>query len=140
MLLNSISTFSRNKVMSMGHGVLAIILILVASSFSTVYHVAKTGADTNAGTGAQPFLTIQKAADVMQPGDSVLIHAGTYREWVNPPRGGTSESARITYKSAAGEKVIIKGSEVVTTWVSQSNGVWKVDIADSFFGSYSMLH
>jgi hypothetical protein len=42
-----------------------------------------------------------------QPGDTVLVHAGIYRERVKPPRGGTGEEARITYQAAPGEKVTI---------------------------------
>ena len=54
-------------------------------------HVAKTGSDASSGNQPGPYLTIGKAAEVAQPGDTVTIHAGTYREWVKPARGGTSE-------------------------------------------------
>lgn len=52
------------------------------------YHVAKTGNDRNKGTKEAPFLTIQRAADVAMPGDSILVHEGEYREWVDPKMGG----------------------------------------------------
>ena len=110
-------------------------LIGAASVFATTYHVAKTGSDGSAGTQAAPYLTIGKAASVMQPGDSAIIHAGEYREWVQPPRGGTSETARIVYKAAPGERPVVKGSERITTWVSQGNGVWRVDLPDNTFNS-----
>jgi len=109
----------------------------VLNSAATTYHVTKTGNDANVGTSASPYLTINKAAQVAQPGDSVIVHAGEYREWVQPARGGTSESARITYKAAPGEDVTIKGSERITTWQLQSGTVWKADIPDNFFGSYN---
>jgi len=51
--------------------------------------VAKTGSDTNAGDAAHPFLTIQHAAEMAYPGDTINVHAGVYRERVDPPRGGT---------------------------------------------------
>jgi alpha-L-arabinofuranosidase len=101
------------------------------------YHVATTGLDANPGTAAQPFKTIQKAATTMQPGDMCTVHEGTYRETVAPPRGGTSESSRITYRAAAGENVVIKGSEQITTWVQQSGNTWKADVATSAFGSFN---
>ena len=43
------------------------------------YHVAPTGSDSAVGTRARPFRTIQKAADVMGPGDTCIIRGGTYR-------------------------------------------------------------
>jgi alpha-L-arabinofuranosidase len=100
-------------------------------------HVAKTGSDSGSGDRANPLLTINKAASLAQPGDTIIVHAGTYREWVKPPRGGTSESKRITYRAAPGEKVIVKGSERITSWVHQADGVWKVELPNSFFGDYN---
>jgi len=43
-----------------------------------VLHVAATGDDSAAGTDTAPFRTIQHAADVAGPGDTVTVHAGTY--------------------------------------------------------------
>lgn len=57
-------------------------------SMAKTYHVAKTGNDRNKGTKEAPFLTIQRAADVAMPGDSILVHEGEYREWVDPKMGG----------------------------------------------------
>lgn len=53
-------------------------------------HVAKTGNDTNTGTPANPLLTISRAAVVAEPGDTVVVHAGVYREWVKPRYGANS--------------------------------------------------
>ena len=101
------------------------------------YYVATNGLDSAIGSGSEPFKTIQKAADVMQPGDTCHVRAGTYREWIKPPRGGASESSRITYLAEPGAEVVIKGSEPITSWVRQTNGVWKVELPDSFFGSFN---
>lgn len=100
-------------------------------------HVAKTGNDRNAGTLDRPFLTIGKAAAVAQPGDTVTVHAGTYREWVKPPRGGSDENRRIVYRAAAGEEVLVKGSEQITSWVHQGDGIWSVELPNRFFGDYN---
>ena len=63
------------------------------------YHVSvENGNDNNNGTSeSSTFKTIQKEAEMAQPGDTILVYAGTYRERVKPVRVGTSESNRITY-------------------------------------------
>jgi len=100
-------------------------------------HVAKTGSDSASGNQTGPFMTVNKAASIAQPGDAVTVHAGTYREWIKPPRGGSGDSKRITYRAATGEKVLIKGSERITSWIHQGGGVWKVELPNSFFGDYN---
>ena len=101
------------------------------------YHVAKNGSDLGKGTKQDPFLTINKAASVAVAGDTVIVHEGEYREWVNPQHPGLSEWRRITYQSAEGEKVVIKGSEQIDTWEQLDGTVWKVVIPNEFFGSYN---
>jgi Secretion system C-terminal sorting domain/Protein of unknown function (DUF1565)/DUF5010 C-terminal domain len=113
------------------------ILLLSFYANAKEIHVAITGNNTNAGTAAAPFRTINKAASVALSGDIVIIHAGTYREFVAPPKGGTSDTNRITYKSGAGEQVFVKGSEVVNTWVNNGNNSWKVDLPTSYFNNYN---
>ncbi len=101
------------------------------------YHVAKTGHGANSGTIESPFLTIQKAADVAQPGDVITVCEGIYRERVTPTRGGVSNRKRITYQTAEGEKVVIKGSEIVKGWEEFLPDVWKATLPNSFFGDYN---
>jgi dienelactone hydrolase len=96
-------------------------------------HVSKTGNDSASGSEAHAYLTIDKAASVAQPGDTVIVHAGTYREWVKPARGGTDEGNRITYRAAPGEEVLVKGSERITSWKPEAGGVWKVELPNSVF-------
>jgi len=100
-------------------------------------HVSKTGSDSASGNHTRPYLTVSKAASVAQPGDTITVHAGTYREWVKPICGGTDDSKRITYRTAPGEEVVIKGSERITSWARQAGGVWKVELPNSFFGEYN---
>jgi pectin methylesterase-like acyl-CoA thioesterase len=56
----------------------------------TTLHVAANGSDTADGAEGRPFRTINRAAELARPGDTVSVHAGEYREWVRPPRGGLS--------------------------------------------------
>ena len=100
-------------------------------------HVAITGNDASPGTSAAPLRTIQHAADLAQPGDTVTVHAGVYRERVNPPRGGESDTKRIVYQAASGEQVVITGSEAVKKWEKVQDGVWKATIPNALFGSFN---
>ncbi|MDR1339199.1 MAG: right-handed parallel beta-helix repeat-containing protein [Prevotellaceae bacterium] len=116
-----------------------LILLLVAGSvaYAREYHVSTKGNDAGTGTEAAPFRTVNRAAQAAYPGDVITVHAGTYREWINPPRGGTGDDARIVYRAAPGERVEIKGSEVINTWTAEGDGVWKVTLPNSFFGDYN---
>jgi hypothetical protein len=102
-----------------------------------IYHVAKNGLDTNTGCEKYPFLTIGAAANVARAGDRVVVHEGEYREWVRPRLGGLSNTRRITYEAATGERVVIKGSERIQTWENVQGSVWKVTLPNSFFGEYN---
>lgn len=103
----------------------------------TEYHVAKNGGLINPGTKAQPFLNIQQAAEIAQAGDTVTVHSGEYREWVRPRQAGLSEFRPVTYQAAAGEQVVIKGSEQITGWEPVSGTVYKKVIANEFFGDFN---
>ena len=116
---------------------LAGIVALVVSVCGTEIHVATNGKDSNSGTKASPLRTIQRAADLAQPGDVITVHEGVYRERVSPPRGGDSDSNRITYQAAPGEKVEIKGSEIIKNWVKVQDDVWKATIPNSFFAGFN---
>ena len=100
-------------------------------------HVAVTGKDSDPGSSAAPLRTIQRAADLAQPGDTITVHAGVYRERINPPRGGESDAKRIIYQAAPGEKVEIKGSEVIKNWVKVQDDTWKVTLPNTFFGNFN---
>ena len=101
------------------------------------FHVAKDGSDANTGTMDKPFLTIQQAANMAQPGNVITVHEGVYRERVNPPRGGISGDKQIIYRAAPGEKVEIKGSELIRNWEKVQEDVWKVILPKIFFGDFN---
>ena len=103
----------------------------------TEYHVSKTGSNLNPGTAAEPFETVNHAAQVADAGDTVVVHEGTYREWVRPARGGRSDSRRITYVAAEGEHVKITGAEPVTGWEQEPDGVWRAEVPNSLFGEWN---
>src|SRR4030095_2047102 len=101
---------------------------------TSVFHVATSGSDTAGGSAETPFRTINRAAAVAQPGDTVVVHAGEYREWVRPQRGGLSDSRRITYQAAAGEHVVIKGSERVSGWEQAGGSGWTRTLPNVLLG------
>lgn len=117
---------------------LLILLTLITIAVSAKeYHVSVNGNNNNEGSATKPFKTINFAAQLAQSGDVITVHAGTYREKINPARGGESNSNRIVYRAASGEVVEIKGSEILSGWEKEKNGVWKVTIPNSFFGNYN---
>ncbi len=101
------------------------------------YHVSVNGNDTNDGSLTSPLKTIMAAANKAMPGDVITVHAGVYREQVTPPRGGNSEQERIVYQAAKGEKVEIKGSEIIKGWKKSGRDIWEVKIPNSFFGKFN---
>ncbi|WP_402371534.1 right-handed parallel beta-helix repeat-containing protein [Isoptericola rhizosphaerae] len=103
----------------------------------TIYHVATTGSDEAAGSETAPLRTINRAAALAGPGDTVRVHAGEYREWVKPARGGLSDARRITYEAAPGEHVVIKGSEPVTSWTQEHGTVWRAEVPNAVFGDFN---
>lgn len=77
-------------------------------------HVTTTGNDDNAGTADAPLLTIHKAVEMVHPGDTIWVHAGTYviSERIKIPEKATSEERRCYLWAWPGDegKVIIDGS------------------------------
>lgn len=116
---------------------LAVVLLFSPGISSQEYHVSVNGDDNNPGSKSKPFKTIMAAARMARPGNIVTIHEGIYRERIDPPLGGTSDDNRITYQASPGEKVVIKGSEIIKGWTKIGEGIWKISIPNSFFGAYN---
>ena len=102
-----------------------------------IYHVSVNGSDKATGTLEAPFRTINHAAQIAAPGDTVQVHEGVYREWVDPKNGGLTESRRIVYEVAPGEHAVIKGSEIVEDWEPVEGTVWKKVVPNSIFGDWN---
>ena len=93
--------------------------------FSKTYYVDNRNpqaSDRNPGTQDLPFATINKAAQVLEPGERVLIMSGVYRERIDPARGGTGPDKMISYEAAPGADVVVKGSRLVRTGWEPSTG------------------
>jgi len=85
-----------------------LILLLISTEVSAnTYYVAKNGNDNNSGTEAQPWLTIQKAADTMIAGDIAYVKEGVYKEQVVPKNSGRKGNY-ITYQAYPRQEVIVE--------------------------------
>ncbi len=91
------------------------------------YHVAQlapNASDSNPGTEAQPFLTIQHAVDMVGPGDTIHVKAGIYREAVTLGTSGTKDSP-ITLQAYSNDRVVISGASRITGWTQCTDAVAK---------------
>src|SRR5674476_1095566 len=101
-----------------------------------ILHVAITGADTAAGTESAPFRTINHAAQVALPGDTVLVHEGLYRDWVirralDEPRkhlGDVYLNGQSFYEALTKEELTAPArTEAVDGWTGRSRPVPDVE-------------
>lgn len=93
---------------------LAALLLAAGELAAATYHVgpAGSGSDSNPGTQAQPWATLQHAADTVGPGDTVLVHAGGYAGFHLTTSGSAAQP--IVFRAAPGEVVSITANNPVT--------------------------
>jgi len=70
-------------------------------------HIAKTGSNSGDGSSENPYLTIQEGYNAAQAGDTILVHAGLYKEEVRINKTNPA-NAPITIKAASGEEVKVE--------------------------------
>jgi MYXO-CTERM domain-containing protein len=120
------------------------------------YYVSPTGSDSNPGTQASPFATLQKANDSAAAGDTIWMRAGKYGSTtqITLSKSGTSDTNRTKIWAYPGEVPVIdfsnyanasSGTDVPAILVT---GSWMhlkgLEIANGKVGasgshSYSML-
>ncbi len=96
--------------MLLGLAVQATTAVFAAPQANT-YYVAIDGADTNSGTFASPWRTLQHAADMLAPGDTVYVRGGIYNERVRITHSGTSGNV-ITFAAYPNETPVIDGTGI----------------------------
>src|SRR5689334_7493387 len=71
---------------------------------SGVFRYVSAAAPNNNGTGsfAQPWKTLQYAADHLSPGDTACVPAGTYNEIVAPTHFGSAAAGPVTLRNYPG--------------------------------------
>jgi parallel beta-helix repeat protein len=93
----------------------------VYENSGNIYYVSTTGNDSNPGTQALPFLTIQKGVNSLIAGDQLMVRGGIYHEKINFPISGTANNY-ITLTNFPGEQVIIEGTGI-TLPTNDNNGL-----------------
>lgn len=88
----------------------ATVTVQVPSRSGVTYYVSTSGLDTNAGTLAAPWRTIQHAANSVQPGDTVEVETGTYNEIVTMKTSGNATQGYITFTNYPGQSPIVDGT------------------------------
>ena len=73
-------------------------------------------ADTNAGTEEKPFKTIQHAAAVARPGDTVYVMAGRYDERVKVKTSG-ADGQTITFQGMPRRLAVVGGFDVQASYI-----------------------
>jgi len=87
-----------------------------AFATKNLYYVdKKRGRDSNSGSSDQPWRTIQKAADTMAAGDTVIVMPGDYNERVQVRRSG-AWSEPITFQ--ASDDVTMNGFTIKASYIS----------------------
>lgn len=110
---------------SRGHclGALSAVLLLPLTIAAwgaeyTVDRAAENASDDNPGTEDQPWLTVSHAAQTLQPGDTVYVKPGIYREAVSIRVSG-EEGRPIIFHAVRphpGDRVVISGADEITDW------------------------
>jgi hypothetical protein len=104
-------------------------LVAARSARAADYYVATTGSDSNAGTMASPFATLQKGVNTAVAGDTVYIRGGTYSittpatsgAGINFTRSGTATNP-INYFAYQGEAPVFDFTSMVLSTTGYTHG------------------
>jgi hypothetical protein len=93
---------------------------LTPSPVGKALYVSPSGNDSYDGSEAHPFATIQKAADVVEPGTIVYVLPGTYNEDVVVEQDGTA-NARIVFVSLKQWAAKVKTTNDDVPWTTKAD-------------------
>jgi len=71
------------------------------------FYVSTAGSDSNPGTQAAPWRTVQHAADTARAGSIVNVRGGIYEELVTISVSGNANDGFITFRSYPGETAVL---------------------------------
>ena len=102
---------------------LVVLLVGISAAFgqsNSSFYVSTTGSDSNPGTQAAPWRTVQHAADTVHAGSTVNVRGGVYEELVSIKASGNATDGYITLRSYPGETAVLDAEHIVP---SGRNGV-----------------
>jgi GH141 insertion domain/Right handed beta helix region/Pel9A-like, right handed beta helix region len=110
----------------------------VPQTIYRTFYVSPAGSDSNAGTEAAPFQTVEKARDTVRTinasmsGDVVVyLRGGTYSlagTVAFDSRDSGLNGFRVVYRAYPGEKPRLSGGQRITSWTSTSNGLYRASV------------
>ncbi len=111
-------------------------VFICGSAYSATYYVSPLGIDTDPGSLTSPFQTIARAVTAAQPGDTVYLRQGVYRETVVPIRSGSAGSP-IVFSGYPGEQAVLCATDPVTqTWSAYQGNIYRSSGAVSTWGLF----
>lgn len=92
--------------------ILTLLVLAAMNAQAATYYVATTGSDSNPGTEAQPFQTIQRGINATQNGDTVLVASGTYTGASNKNLNFAGKNIILSSQNGAAATIIdVQASE-----------------------------
>jgi len=111
--------------------ILCVTATLAGATQAASLHVDQAhpqASDENPGTAERPLATVGRAAAVAEAGDTVLVHAGVYRETVALERSGQRERP-IRLAARPGDLVVLSGTEPVQgEWSLHEGSIYKTTV------------
>jgi hypothetical protein len=87
--------------------------------------------DANDGAESRPFKTVTRGVQALKPGDTLWIHSGVYRGYVQMYKSGEGPDKMIAVRAYPGDKPVIKGSELLGGWTRSASEpkrpIWETD-------------
>ena len=97
-----------------------------ALNYPNVYYVdprhPATSDEPAWGYPAVPLASLAKACEVAQPGETIVLRGGVYREILTPKNDG------VIVRSMKAEKVTISGADLIAGWKREVDGSWSAPL------------
>lgn len=87
----------------------AAVLIGAAPAAAGTQHVATSGSNSSAGSADRPWRSLGFALSRLRPGDTLIVHGGTYVEDIDARVRPGSAAAPIVVRAAPGQRPVVQG-------------------------------
>jgi len=75
------------------------------------------------GYPAVPLASLARACAIAQPGETIVLRGGIYRELLAPKNDG------VTFRAMKDEKVTISGADLIEGWKREADRAWSASLA-----------